>query len=225
MRRIALPALLALSLAACAGDPNDTLRQNRGTAMGAGAGAVVGGVVGAILDKKDRRGVPVGAAAGAAVGAGIGSLFDRQQRAFEDTLSQERAANEIQVERVQDNLLKLTLDSEVSFDFDSATLRPEFRDSVQKLSSVLNKYTDTNARIVGHTDSRGSDAYNQTLSERRAVAVQQALVMDGVAPQRLSTQGLGESQPRATNDTEAGRQLNRRVEIFVSPANQPTPVS
>ncbi|MCB1884666.1 MAG: OmpA family protein [Geminicoccaceae bacterium] len=178
-----------------------------------------------MLDKKDKRGVPVGAAAGAAVGAGIGSLFDRQQRAFEDTLSQERAANEIQVERVQDNLLKLTLDSEVSFDFDSATLRPEFRDSVQKLASVLNKYTDTDARIVGHTDSRGADAYNQTLSERRAVAVQQALISDGVAPQRLSTQGMGERQPRATNDTEAGRQLNRRVEIFVSPANGPAPVS
>ncbi len=218
MRATVLPILLVTGLAACAGPNGQSQGIGRGTSIGAGAGAVLGGVAGAILDKKDRRGVPLGAAAGAAAGAGIGALFDRQQRAFEQTLGQERAANEVQVERVRDDLLKLTLDSEVSFDVDSAELRPTFRDSIDKLAGVLKTYDQTTARVVGYTDSTGSEDYNQRLSERRARAVADILRADGVAAGRLRTEGRGEGEPRATNATAAGRQLNRRVEIFVSPA-------
>lgn len=202
-----------LALAACQGGEI----RDRGTATGAGAGAVLGGVLGAVLDKNDARGVTAGAAAGAILGGAVGSIFDRQQEEFEDTLREEQVANEVEIERVRDDLLRINLANEVSFDLDSAEIRPAFQDTLSKLADVLAKYDRSQATVVGHTDSSGSDTYNQDLSERRAQAVVSELARYGVPSFRLHAEGRGESQPRAENSTAAGRQLNRRVEILVSP--------
>jgi outer membrane protein OmpA-like peptidoglycan-associated protein len=210
----ALAALLLL--AGCAGS-EERLGTYDKTVIGAATGAVVGGVAGAVLDKKDRRGVPIGAAVGAAIGGGIGYLFDRQEEDFKAVLAREQEAGRIEVERVRDDLLKITMQNEILFDFAKADIKPAFAPTLDKLAGVLRKYDRSFATVVGHTDSIGSEAYNQALSLRRAEAVVDALVARGVPASRLSAVGRGESEPRADNTTEAGRQLNRRVEIFVSP--------
>ena len=217
MRKIVPLATAALLLAGCAANPDGTSSPNR-TAIGAGVGAVAGGLLGNRIDQGDRVvGTAVGAAVGAAAGAGIGRMFDKQEAEFKEQLASERAANEIEVERVREDLLKLTLDSEVSFDFDSAAIKPGFRPSLSKLADVLKKYDRNRVTVVGHTDSVGAESYNENLSVRRAEAVVDELAALGVAPSIMSAQGRGEREPRATNGTEAGRQLNRRVEILVEP--------
>ncbi|MCB2055194.1 MAG: OmpA family protein [Geminicoccaceae bacterium] len=209
--------LASISLAACQTGSDGRPTVERGTGTGAAAGAVVGGVLGAVLDKNDVRGVALGGALGGAAGAAIGSIFDRQQRELEETLEAEQAANQVEIERVRDDLLKISLANEVSFDLDSAAIKPAFAPTLEKLADVLGKYDRTRATIVGHTDSTGSDAYNQALSERRAAAVRDELVRYGIDPYRLITEGRGEREPRVDNDSAAGRQLNRRVEILVAP--------
>ena len=156
----------------------------------------------------------LGAAAGAAAGGGLGYLMDRQEAELRDQLASERAQHAVEVERVRDDLLKLTLANEVSFDVDSATIKPSFRPSLAKVAEVLQRY-DTQVTIVGHTDSSGAESYNQQLSERRARAVLDELTRLGVPYQRLSATGRGEYEPRADNTTPAGRSQNRRVEILV----------
>ncbi len=218
MIRKACVALCCLLFASCTTNPDGTQSVNR-AAVGGAIGAVAGGVIGNRLDKKGSRtgGTIAGAVAGAAVGGGVGYALDSQQKAFEDELEKERAANEIEVERVRDDLLKLTLDSEVSFDYDSAAIKPSFQQSLTKLANVLAKYDRNRVTVVGHTDSTGSDAYNQGLSERRADSVVEELIDRGVPDRILSAEGRGEREPRADNSTEAGRQLNRRVEILIQP--------
>lgn len=218
MVKMACIALGCLLLASCTTNEDGTTSVNR-TAVGGAIGAVAGGVIGNRLDKKGSRtgGTIAGAAAGAAVGAGVGYALDSQERAFEKELEEERANNEIEIERVRDDLLKLTLDSEVSFDYDSAEIKPSFQQSLTKLANVLAKYDRNNVTIVGHTDSTGSDAYNQDLSVRRADSVVSELIDRGVPGGILSAEGRGEQEPRADNNTEAGRQLNRRVEILIQP--------
>ncbi len=218
MMRTAWIALGCLLVASCTTNPDGTQSVNK-AAVGGAIGAVAGGIIGNRLDKKGSRtgGTIAGAAAGAAVGGGLGYLFDRQEKEFEEELADERAANQIEIERVRDDLLKLTLDSEVSFDYDSAAIKPAFQPSLTKLANVLAKYDRNQVTVVGHTDSTGSDAYNQGLSVRRAEAVVSELVGRGVPPSMLGAEGVGESQPRADNNTEAGRQLNRRVEILIQP--------
>lgn len=205
-----------LLLAGCAGNGQPAGEYDK-TVIGAATGAVIGGVAGAVLDKKDRRGVPIGAAVGAAIGGGIGYLFDRQEQELRAAVAREQEAGRAEVERVRDDLMKITLQNEVLFDFDRAEIKPAFAPTLDRLADVLRKYDRTVVTVVGHTDSLGSEAYNQRLSERRAQAVVDALAARGVPPARMSAAGRGESEPRADNATEAGRQLNRRVEILVSP--------
>ncbi len=218
MMKTAWLALGCILIAGCTTNPDGTQSVNR-TAVGGAIGAVAGGIIGNRLDKKGSRtgGTIAGAVAGAAAGGGIGYLFDKQEREFEQELANEQAANQIEIERVRDDLLKLTLDSEVSFDFDSAAIKPAFAPSLTKLANVLAKYDRNQVTIVGHTDSSGSDAYNQDLSVRRAESVVSELASRGVPSGMMRAEGRGESQPRADNDTESGRQLNRRVEILIQP--------
>jgi outer membrane protein OmpA-like peptidoglycan-associated protein len=154
---------------------------------------------------------------GALTGGAVGNYMDSQQREFEQELASEREANQLEIERLRDDTLKLTVDNEVSFDFDKAAIKPAFEPSLDKLAGVLRKYDRTVVHVIGHTDSTGPDVYNQRLSEQRARNVGDYLVSRGVPRQRVVTEGRGESEPRDTNATEAGRQLNRRVEIFVKP--------
>ena len=194
--------------------PEGEKRANR-----AGTGAIIGAVAGAVVGHQvdDDKGAAVGAVVGGATGAAIGHSMDQQEEAFRQDLEAERRANEIEVERVRKDLLKLTLESEVSFDFDRAEIKPAFEPTLDKLARVLRKHDRTRIEVVGHTDSVGSEEYNERLSERRAEAVVDYLAGTGIARHRLTATGKGEAEPRATNDTEAGRQLNRRVEIYVRP--------
>lgn len=208
----------AILLVACTTTTEDGRTERNNTATGAIIGAVAGAVIGSQVDDDGNRdrGILVGAAAGAAAGAGIGAMMDRQEEEFRAALEEEQRRSEIEIERVREDLLKLTFDSEVTFDFDSAGIKPSFEQSLDKVSDVIAKY-ESQAEVVGHTDSTGSESYNQDLSERRALAVKNYLVSNGADSYQLSSSGKGEMEPRATNETEAGRQLNRRVEIFVTP--------
>lgn len=182
-------------------------------------GAAIGAVAGAVLGNQISKGTGawVGAAVGALAGGAVGNYMDQQERAFEESLAAEQRANQLEIERLQDDTLKLSLDSEVSFDFDSSRIKSAFEPSLYKLADVLIKYNRTVVHIVGHTDSSGPDQYNLRLSEDRAESVAAVLRAKGVSADRVRTEGRGEREPRATNETEAGRQLNRRVEIFVKP--------
>ncbi len=188
---------------------------NRSAKTGAAIGAVVGAVTGHQLD--DDAGRFVGAAVGALAGAAVGNYMDEQERAFETTMAEEQRRNELEIERLENDTLRLSLDSEVSFDLDSYRIKPAFEPSLGKLAEVLIRYPRTVMHIIGHTDSTGAAAYNQRLSEQRADAVRDHLLAHGVPSQRIRTEGRGETQPRDSNATEAGRQLNRRVEIYLKP--------
>jgi outer membrane protein OmpA-like peptidoglycan-associated protein len=201
--------LLVASLAACQTAPTqEKAAQHDKTIIGAASGAVAGALID--HDKRAR-----GALIGAAVGAGVGYYMDSQEKAYTAALDEERRRGELEVERVREDLLKMTLSSEASFDFDKSYIKPAFQPSLDKLADVMIKYNRSEITIIGHTDSIGSDAYNQRLSEERARAVKDYLVSRGVAASRMTTVGRGESEPRDTNSTEAGRQLNRRVEILI----------
>ncbi|MGV6818430.1 MAG: OmpA family protein [Thiotrichales bacterium] len=213
LRTTALASSLALLSACATDDPNQ--RAKIGAAVGAVTGAVIGNQTG-----NDRTGRVVGAVAGAAAGAAIGKYMDDQQRELEEQLAAEQRRNEIELERIKEDTLKINLNSEVSFDFDSAQLKPGFFPTLDKLAKIIRDYENTTVRIVGHTDSVGSAEYNQRLSEKRAQAVADYLSQQGVSYSRIRTEGRGESEPRADNSTEAGRQLNRRVEVFLQSNGQ-----
>lgn len=232
MKKVSSAALVALAvgLGGC-----ETMQGTVEENPKATTGAVIGAVAGAVLGHQvsHGKGAYVGAALGALAGGSIGYYMDKQQRELEQQLQAEREAHEIEVQRMKDDSLKVTLDSEVSFDFDSAEIKHGFARSLDKIANVVSKYDKTVVYVVGHTDSVGSAAYNQKLSERRAKAVADYLIAHGVNPARVHIEGRGESEPRASNATEAGRQLNRRVEIFLKPivegqeqkAHEPPPSS
>jgi len=200
--------VLAAWLTGCADNPYQR------TAAGATIGAIAGGVLGHQLD--DDSGRYVGAAVGAAIGGGIGYAMDKQEQELQ-RLAAENQALGMEVQRLQDGSIRVGIPSEVSFDFNSDQIRPEFRPTLSELSRILNQDTRSTVTIVGHTDSVGSDAYNMDLSLRRARSVEGELAYLGVDRGRLYTEGRGERQPRADNSTEYGRRQNRRVEIFIRP--------
>ncbi len=202
--------LAAMLVVGCATDD-----PNRRAKTGAAIGAVAGAVLGHQLD--DDSGKFVGAAVGAIAGGVVGNYMDKQEQDFNQALAEEQQDHAIEIERLKDDTLKLSLDSEVSFDFDRAEIKPAFQPTLDKLADVLIKYNRTVVHVLGHTDSLGTEAYNLELSKRRANAVGDYLMTRGVPGDRLQMEGRGEGEPRATNDTEAGRQLNRRVEIYVKP--------
>ncbi|MFK8019165.1 MAG: OmpA family protein [Pseudomonadales bacterium] len=208
-----------LALGGCATQPDGSVDRNN-TAIGAAVGAVAGALIGGQTDNDGNRdrGVITGAILGAAAGAGIGHHMDKQEQEFRDELAAEQRRSEIEIERVRDDLLKLTFENEVTFDVDSASIKSRSHSSLSKVGEVMQKY-GSSAEIVGHTDSTGSESYNLQLSERRANSVKDYLVSNGVPGSMLSYRGRGESEPRAANDTAAGRQLNRRVEMFVQPSD------
>ncbi len=211
---------VSLALTACVSDPNDPNKHTKqNAATGAALGALAGAVIGYQGDHSGGalKGALIGGAAGGAVGAGVGYYMDKQQAEFERQLAEERRAHDIEIERLKNENLKITMNSEVSFDYDSAALKPAFMRTLDKVGDILGRYPRTTVKVTGHTDSIGSNAYNQALSERRANAVKYYLADVGVSSRRLQTEGRGEVQPRASNETEAGRQLNRRVELLIIP--------
>jgi len=210
MTKSGVALLVAAALTGCATDD-----PNRRAKTGAAIGAVAGAILGHQIDGNSGR--YVGAALGALAGGGAGYYMDNQQKEFEQALREEERNNQLEIERLRDDVLKLSLDSEVSFDVDQSQIKQAFKPSLDKLADVLIKYDRTAVHVVGHTDSTGSDSYNQSLSERRAQSVSSYLEQRGVPYQRLRHEGRGELEPRDTNATAAGRQLNRRVEVYVKP--------
>jgi outer membrane protein OmpA-like peptidoglycan-associated protein len=180
----------------------------KGAAGGAAAGAAVGGVVGNNTDGSTAKGAIIGAVVGGAAGALIGQRMDRQAEELDDELENG------EIERVGEGI-EVTFDSGLLFDFDSSDLRDQARANLADLAENLDSYEGTDILVVGHTDSRGSEAYNMRLSERRAESAEDYLIRQGISPDRIRSTGLGESEPEATNETEVGRQENRRVEVAV----------
>ncbi len=181
------------------------------TAKGAAVGAAIGGAAGAVIGNETgstTRGVLIGAAVGGAAGAIIGSQMDDTAEKLDKSL--EGAT----VERVGEGIL-VTFDSGLLFDFDSAELQPVAQTQLTDLADALVEVDKTDALIVGHTDSQGSEAYNQGLSERRAQAAADHLVRHGIGADRIIVEGRGEMEPLSSNETETGRQENRRVEVAI----------
>jgi outer membrane protein OmpA-like peptidoglycan-associated protein len=209
---------IVLLLAGCAAPETQTKTQ-KGAVYGAAGGAAAGAIVGQVISH-DTKGTLIGAAIGAAVGglggAGVGKMMDDQERDMRKAVASSEAAS---VSR-EGNLLAVTFKGDVTFDTNSTVLRPGLQSEINRVAGVLNQYPNTLVRVEGHTDSKGTDAYNMDLSNRRAMAVKYLLVQRGIADSRIEAVGYGETLPVATNDTEAGRQRNRRVEIKIAPQAQ-----
>ena len=212
-----LGATLAAFTAGCASytgqtnDPDDPNRTKRGALIGAGIGAVAGLLSGGDAVERRQRAM-VGAGIGALAGGGIGAYQDRQ----EAELRRQTAGTGIDVSRDGD-VIKLNLPDGVTFDFAKYDLKPQFYPALNTVAATLKEYNQTIVEVSGHTDSIGSDAANQTLSERRANAVSSYLIGQGVQRERFEVVGMGERYPVASNDTDSGRALNRRVEIRLLP--------
>ena len=203
--------LLGLWLVGCTTmDPYTREEKTSSATKGAVIGAAAGAVVGAIAN--DGKGAAVGAAVGALAGGGIGHYMDRQ----EVELRRELEGSGVSVTR-EGNQIRLNMPGNVTFDTDQTNIRSEFQPVLDSVVKVTNKFDQTTLRISGHTDSVGSDSYNQRLSEHRALSVKDYLALGGVAPQRLTAIGYGESRPLASNSTAAGRAANRRVELDLIP--------
>jgi outer membrane protein OmpA-like peptidoglycan-associated protein len=183
----------------------NTSNQTKGAVIGASAGAVAG----ALLTKDNKAvGIIVGAAVGGVAGGLIGHYMDEQAEKIQEDL--EGAT----VERIGEGIV-ITFDSGILFDIESYGLKPATRNNLDKLSETLNKYDETRINILGHTDNTGTEAYNSTLSDKRALAVKSYLTTRQVANSRLIAIGYGELDPIASNETAEGRALNRRVEIVI----------
>jgi len=201
----ALAGVLILSavLPACA----SMSRTEKGAVIGAGAGAAAGAAVGRATGST-ARGAIIGAVVGGTAGALIGRQMDKQAAELANELPNAK------VERVGEGLL-VTFDSGILFEFDSDVIRGSARANLAELAASVKKYPDTELLIVGHTDATGTVAYNQGLSERRGRSARQYLASQGVPDARIRTEGRGETEPVATNDTDAGRAQNRRVEVAI----------
>ncbi len=176
---------------------------------GAVIGAAAGGAAGAVLGKKNKAvAIILGAAVGGVAGGLIGDYMDKQAAKIREDIKGAK------VERVGEGIL-ITFDSGILFNIDSDALKPATKDNLDKLVPILQKYNDTELKILGHTDNTGTEKHNKVLSDNRATAVNDYLIMKSVASARLHDTGYGESDPIATNDTPEGRQLNRRVEVVI----------
>lgn len=199
-------ALLASCAAWQARDPYETRRDK--TVKGAGIGAAAGAVGAILKGEREADEILAGAAIGAVVGGGIGAYMDHQ----EEKLARIPGTT---VERVSEDVILVHFDSDVLFDVDSASLGGGAQGTLSQVAQVLHDYPKTAVVVHGHTDATGSEAHNQALSERRASSVESFLISRGVSSSRMSAVGSGESLPVASNDTEYGRQQNRRVEILL----------
>lgn len=211
-------ALIAtLTLGGCASytgqtnDPNDPNRTRNNALIGAGIGAVAGLLSGGNATERRQRAL-VGVGVGGLAGGAIGAYQDRQ----EAELRRQTAGTGIEVSREGD-VIKLNLPDGVTFDFGKANLKSQFYPALDNVANTLAQYNQTIVEVSGHTDSVGSDAANQTLSVQRANSVGNYLIGKGLVRERFEIVGFGESQPVASNDTDSGRALNRRVEIRVLP--------
>jgi len=215
-----LAGSIVLSGCASEGSANGS-RPMTNMETGAIIGAVGGAVVGGVAYKKNRtKGAIVGAVGGGLAGGAVGAYMDSQKRDLEKNLSHEIQTGQARVEKLPNNVVRVTMTSQTAFDTASTEIKPGFYTSMDKISDVVIRYGKTTLTVVGHTDNVGSAEYNQKLSERRAVSVANYFESKNVNPVRLATVGKGLTEPVASNSSESGRQANRRVEIYVEPVVQ-----
>lgn len=209
----ALITASAFVLGACTTDPYTGERKAAKAGMGAGIGAAVGALGGVVVGGSNKRKAAlIGAGVGALAGAGVGAYMDGQ----EAKLRRQLQGSGVSVTRQGDNII-LNMPGNITFDTDSANIKPSFTDVLTSVTLVLKEYNKTYVDVIGHTDSVGSDAYNQALSESRATSVADTLARQGVIRERLVVRGMGKRYPIADNGTANGRALNRRVEIAIVP--------
>lgn len=207
-RAVALFLLIA-ALAGCAETQQAAkTKTGQGAAIGAAAGVLAGAVIGHQSGNR-RTGAVIGGLAGAAIGGGIGYKLDQQAKEL-------RQIRDAEVRREQDQLV-VTMSEAVLFDLNSAALKPVAMDRLAQMADVLVRYPENNILVKGHTDNTGSERYNQDLSERRAKAVKNYLILKGVSAASITAIGFGKTMPVAPNTTAEGRQKNRRVEIEIKP--------
>jgi len=205
-----------LATAACTTDPNTGKRTISKAAIGGLGGAVGGYLLGDLVGgRRDRTEKIVGAGIGALAGAGIGAYMDAQEK----KLRAQTAGTDVQVIRDGDNLV-LNMPSGVTFATNQSAIQPQFRTTLDQVAQTLVSYEKTYIDVYGHTDSTGNDGINIPLSRDRAQSVANYLGTRGVQYARIGTQGFGASQPVADNDSEVGRQANRRVEIKIVPVRE-----
>lgn len=210
-----LAALLATT-AACTTDPVTGERKVSKAAIGGGVGLAAGYLLGDVLGgRNDRTEKIVGAGIGALAGAGIGAYMDAQER----KLRQKTAGTGVEVIRDGDELT-LRMPSGITFATNESAVQPQFQPTLNDVSAVLAEYPKTYIDVMGHTDSDGTEAYNQALSERRAASVANYLSAHGVQQARVATKGFGEMKPIASNETVEGKAANRRVEIKLVPVTE-----
>ena len=202
--------LIALAVVAAVAAGCETPRQTQ-TAVGTGAGVATGAAIGGML------GGGRGAAIGAGVGGGIGAAVGYNWGTVKDKLGIATRDSQVQVSEQQDGSLKVNVPGSVSFASNSSTLDTRLHPTLDRIASTLNEYPQTSVTVVGYTDSVGTAQANRDLSQRRAAAVGDYLIERGVARNRIVVDSRGEEEPIASNDSEAGRAQNRRVEMLVRP--------
>ena len=216
--RLMISAFVAgtlMATSACVTDPNTGQKKISRTAIGGVGGAVVGGLLGGLIGGKTGR--IVGAGLGGVAGGVVGYKMDQQIR----TLKEQTSGTGVDVSETDGGkAILVNLPDGVTFDVGSATLQPAFRATLDKVAQSMIDYPQSLIDVYGHTDSTGSDAFNQRLSEQRATTVMNYLISRGVPASRLRSQGFGETMPVASNDTVDGRAKNRRVEIKIVPVTQ-----
>ena len=222
MRRFRTLTALALggsliATAACTTNPETGNQRISRTAVGAIGGALAGYLLGDVVGgRHDRAERIIGAGIGAIAGGAIGNYMDRQ----EAELRRQTAGTGVDVIRQGDDLL-LRMPSGITFDYDRSDIKPQFEATLNEVARTLQTYNQTYVDVLGHTDTTGSHAYNQGLSERRAQSVANYLAVNGVARARMATRGYGETAPLyLPDDTEAKRAANRRVEIKIVPVRE-----
>lgn len=214
---VAVAMTASLTLSGCA----NMTETEKDTATGAGIGAAVGAIFGGLFGGKDDA--AKGAAIGAVAGAAGGYIWSKNMQAQKEEMEQATKGTGVEVSKTADNQLKLEIPSDVSFDVGKANIKPKMRPVLDDFAQNLKTYPETTVRIVGHTDSTGSDAINNPLSMNRAASARDYIVRQGVKPNRIEIDGRGSGEPIADNRTAQGRARNRRVDIFVgepAPADQ-----
>lgn len=214
---VAVAAIAPLAFAGC-----ETMSETeKGTAAGAGIGAIAGAAIGAATAGGNRgKSAATGAVIGAAAGAVGGYIWSKKMEESRRKMEQASQGTGIDVTRTADNRLKLNIPADAGFDTNRSDIKPALARVLDRFAVTLNEHPVTSIAIIGHTDSTGPDTVNNPLSIARAQSTRDYLVRRGVAPNRISVDGRGEREPIASNDTEAGRAANRRVEIYIAEAAQ-----
>lgn len=218
VRFYSLAVIIPLVLSACVTDEFGNKRDYNDTEKGAMMGAAGGILLGALASKDaPAKGALFGLVGGGLAGGAVGHYMDSQKKDLDKVLAEEKNSGAIVMSKQANDVILVRMTSQTAFATNSSVIQAGFHSTLDKIATVVNRYGKTHITIVGYTDNVGNDKHNMTLSEERADAVKTYLSRKSVVPQRLATRGMGERNPVASNDTEQGRQLNRRVELIIEP--------